>query len=55
MKDLLERADGDGEPGPPSSAGAAGRAGFVAEGSLFAEGSDAGISFKQIPLAPAFS
>lgn len=29
--------------------------GFVAEGRLFAEGSDAGISFKRIPLAPAFS
>lgn len=53
MKDPLEH--GAGEPGPPSPAGAAGWTGFVAKGSLFAEGSDAGISFKQIPLAPALS
>lgn len=39
------------EPGPPRSAGAGGRAVFV--GSLFAEGDNAGISFKRIPLAPA--
>lgn len=55
MKDLLEHADRDGTPGPPSSVGAAGWAGFVAKGSLFAEGSNAGITFKQIPLTPAFS